>query len=93
MRYTWDEAKNAANRRKHAIAFADAALIFDGDILEWPHERFDYGEERWIAIGVTQGAEILVVYTEEGDGRRILSARPATKRERRLYWQTVSRAN
>lgn len=92
MHYHWDPLKDASNLRKHGISFADAVAVFDGHTLEWPDERFDYAERRWIAIGIAGGQEIVVVYVEEGeDARRILSARPATKGERAFYWATVGR--
>jgi len=54
MRFTWDPAKNAANVRRHGIAFEDAARIFDGPTVERIDDRFDYGEERTYAIGLVQ---------------------------------------
>jgi uncharacterized DUF497 family protein len=87
MRYACDPAKNAANIRKHDIGFDDAVRVFEGDVLGWPDERFDYGEARWIAIGLAGGEETVVVYTEKGDERRILSARRAIRKERELYWR------
>ena len=87
MKYTWDPAKNAANARKHGISFEEAERIFDDEILGWPDERYDYGEERWIAIGLSGGEEAVVVYTESGDERRLISARQATRKERELYWR------
>jgi uncharacterized DUF497 family protein len=90
MRYIWDTQKSASNLRKHGVNFLDAVRIFNGGILHWPDERYHYGEERWIAVGLAQGQEIFVVYIEEGeDVCRIVSARPATRRERALYWRTV----
>jgi uncharacterized DUF497 family protein len=91
MRYIWDETKNALNARKHGVTFAQAARIFERDVLGWPDERFDYGEERWIAIGFAEGKEIVVVYVEEEDCRRIISARYATRSERGLYWRATRR--
>jgi len=88
MRYTWDKAKNTSNIRKHAISFEDAVRIFEDDVLGWPDERFDYGEARWIAIGFAGGKEIVVVYSEKDDERRIISAREATRKERELYWRS-----
>jgi len=87
MRYAWDGRKNAENLRKHGIAFADAARIFEDGVLTWPDERFEYGEARWIAIGIGGGEEIVVVYAEENEERRIISARRATRKERELYWR------
>lgn len=86
MRYTWDPAKNAANIRKHGVAFEDAQRVFEGEFLGWPDERHDYGEARWIAIGLSGGEETVVVYTEEREERRLISARRATRKERELYW-------
>ena len=92
MRFTWDSRKAASNLAKHGVDFYDAIRIFDGKTVEGPDERFDYDEERWIAIGVTEGKEIFVVYIEEDeDSRRILSARKANDRERERYWREVER--
>lgn len=89
MQFEWDEKKNAVNARKHGIRFEDAVRIFEGDTVE----NLDEGsndEERWIAIGVTAGAEVVVVYVEKReDVRRIISARGATREERERYWREI----
>ena len=91
MRYTWDPAKNRANIAKHRIDFRAAIRIFDGQVVERIDDRFDYDEERWLAIGLVDGFEFAVVYTEPGEHeRRIISARKATPEERRYYWRQVS---
>lgn len=87
MRYSWNPAKNAANIRKHGISFEDAVRVFEGEFLGWPDERYDYGEARWIAIGLSGGEETIIVYTEEREERRLISARRATRKERELYWR------
>ena len=89
--YKWDPAKNALNKRLHGISFEEASKIFEHETLGWPDERFDYGEERWIAIGVAGEKEIVVTYIEQEDHRRIVSARETTRRERALYWRTIGR--
>jgi len=92
MRFTWDEKKAASNLAKHGIDFRDAVRIFDGEVIEWVDRRFDYGEERWAAIGFSQNKEIVVVYVEKDeDIRRVISARQATQREREIYWREVGR--
>jgi uncharacterized protein len=74
MRFTWDPAKNASNVRGHGIAFQDAARIFDGPIMEQTDERFGYGEVRIYAIGLVNGIEITVIYTDrDPDERHIIS--------------------
>ena len=89
MQFAWDEKKNAANVRKHSLRFEDAVRIFEGDIVE----KLDDGshdEERWVAIGVTSGKEVVVIYVEKReDIRRIISARGATRKERKDYWRAV----
>jgi len=64
--------------------------VFNNEILVWPDERYDYGETRWIAIGLASGEETVVVYTENGDERRIISARRARRKEREIYWRRRS---
>ncbi|HEY7300130.1 MAG TPA: BrnT family toxin [Xanthobacteraceae bacterium] len=92
MRYTWDERKNRSNIKKHGIAFEDAKRIFDGPTVEKTDDRFDYGEVRVYAIGVVNGFEITVIYTDEDDGqRRIISAWRAEPHEKRNYWQKLER--
>ncbi len=81
----WDEAKAAGNRRKHGIDFDDALEVFYGTGLLRRSDR--KGEERWLAIGETEGRVVTVVFTWRGDTLRIISARRARKNERRAYYQ------
>jgi len=75
MRYSWDEKKNRRNIDLHGIAFEDAARIFDGPTVERVDDRFDYGESRVYAIGMVNGLEITVIYTDKSDDEtRIISA-------------------
>jgi uncharacterized DUF497 family protein len=94
MRVEWDEAKNEINRKKHGIAFETAQLVFDDPCCVTFVERLIDGEERWHAIGSIEKIIILVVvhtYREEVPDEvvRIISARPATRRERKLYAQAI----
>jgi uncharacterized DUF497 family protein len=89
MIFEWDEQKNAANRRKHRVSFETATVAFDdpGQLLIF--DRIVDGEERWQTIGLVDGVLLLVVHTMEAeDGEellRLISARKAEPRERRLY--------
>jgi uncharacterized DUF497 family protein len=90
LRFAWDEAKNRANARKHGVSFATAALVFDDPMHVSVFDGHDHGEERWKTLGLVGTVVILlVVHTHlERDGEdviRIISARKATKRERRHY--------
>jgi uncharacterized DUF497 family protein len=90
MRYTWNEKKNRCNVALHGIAFADAARIFDGPTVERVDDRFDYGEKRVYAIGLVNGLEITVIYTDRaGDERRLISAWRSEPHERRCYWSNI----
>jgi uncharacterized DUF497 family protein len=90
MRYSWDEEKNRRNLELHGIAFEDAARIFEGPTVERVDDRFDYGERRVYAIGLVNGLEITVIYTDrEREGRRIISAWRAEPHERRHYWKNI----
>lgn len=88
MRYSWDETKNQRNIRRRRLAFADAVRIFDGATVERVDDRVDYGETRVYAIGLVNGLELTVIYTDRDDGtRHIIAAWRAEPHERRYYWQ------
>ena len=90
MSYSWDEEKNRLNIKWHGIAFEDAKRIFAGPTVERIDDRFDYGEIRIYAIGLVDGLEITVIYTDrDNDERRIISAWRAEPHKRRNYWQRV----
>ena len=95
MRYEWDGDKNRINQLKHrGIAFESAALVFNDPEAVFRRDRIVAGEQRWHAIGAIEGAVLLVVHVyrmENENGKketiRIISARQANKRERRIYVQ------
>jgi uncharacterized protein len=89
MRYVWDERKNRDNIKRHGIAFTDARRIFEGPTVEKIDDRFDYGEVPVYAIGLVNGLEITVVYTDRDDKRRIISAWRAEPHERRFFWKSI----
>jgi uncharacterized DUF497 family protein len=88
--YEWDERKRQANVRKHGIDFLDVPEIFDSDVVIIPDERFDYGESRFIGIGILKSQVIVVTYTERQNNIRIISARKATKNEQIYYFQQIA---
>jgi uncharacterized DUF497 family protein len=84
--FEWDEAKSAANLAKHGISFPEACLIFEGPVLSRSDERHAYGERRIVSIGCVRAiAVIVVVHTDRAGVTRLISARRASRRERRLY--------
>ena len=90
MNYVWDRRKGLSNLTRHGIAFEDAIRIFDGPTLEKVDDRFDYREIRVYAIGVANGLEVTVIYTDVFESeRRIISAWRAERHERAAYWQSL----
>jgi uncharacterized DUF497 family protein len=90
MDFVWDARKNLRNIERRNIAFADAKRIFDGPTVEQVDDRFDYDEVRIYAIGLVDGLEITVIYTDLEDGkRRIISAWRSEPYERRHYWKNI----
>jgi uncharacterized DUF497 family protein len=86
MQFEWDSQKNTGNLRKHGLDFSDANQIFAGPILEALDTRADYGEERFVGIGLLQGRVVVVVYTERGEETiRIISLRKALTHEAERY--------
>jgi uncharacterized protein len=90
MSYEWDEQKRQANVKKHGIDFVDIPELFDHDIVVLPDERFNYGETRFIVIGILRNQVVVVAYTECSENIRIISARKATKNEQIYYFQQIS---
>jgi uncharacterized DUF497 family protein len=85
MAVEWDPAKARANLRKHGISFADAVTALEDESAISVRDEME-NEERWIAIGMDSLARILVVvYTWRDEQIRLISARPATRRETRQY--------
>lgn len=86
MEYEWDPDKAQSNREKHGIRFADAVTVLEDPFaITIPDNHAD--EERFVTIGEDAFGQLLVViYTYRGETTiRIISARNATRRERRIY--------
>jgi uncharacterized protein len=85
VEFEWDERKARANLRKHRVDFADAATVLEDDRAVTVTDE-DPDEERYATIGMDGvGRALVVIYTVRGPRIRIISARPATKRERAVY--------
>lgn len=86
MKYTWNNAKNHLNIRKHGIDFTDVPSMFQHPMVTFLDQRKDYGEERWIGIGILKTILAVVVFSEPGENTvRIISARKATNYENKIY--------
>ena len=88
--FEWDEEKNRINFRKHGIYFQTAAKVFyDINHVVLRDEDHSQWEDRYQAIGKVNNV-LMVVHTKRGDCIRIISARRATREERRLYYDNKS---
>jgi uncharacterized protein len=85
--YTYDSAKAAANLAKHKVSFAEAERFDWGTALVAEDDRFDYGERRFIAIGLIDARAHVMVFTRRGTRVRLISLRKANRREVRRYEQ------
>ena len=86
-KFEWYGPKAAANRAKHRVTFEEAATVFRdpfGRIVDDP--RHSVGEERFVLLGRSDRHRLLVVmFTERGEAIHLISARKATRRERKEY--------
>ena len=86
LNFEWDEQKAVTNLAKHRMSFAAASEVFnDPAALDTEERSMDYGEIRRRIVGIGNGIFLTVIYTERNDVIRIISARRATRSERREY--------
>jgi len=85
--YEWDEAKREANLVKHGVDCMDALEVFADPLrVERVNQRREYAEERREVVGMVRDQMLFVVYTLRGEVRRLISARRASRNERRAYY-------
>ncbi len=89
LKFEWDEEKAKLNLKKHGIPFELAAKVFtDENRIEIYDEAHSMDEDRYITIGLA-GEVLFVVYTERHPRIRLISARLATARERKVYYGNI----
>src|SRR5208282_3828444 len=64
MRYEWDEAIRQSNIQKHGIDFRGMERVFAGEMVKFLDDRLDYGESRFITVGVLSGRVVVIAHTE-----------------------------
>ena len=89
MRFTWSERKRAINLKEHGLDFIDAPRVFEGLTFTYEDDRFAYGEQRFITLGLLAGVPVSVAHTESDDEIRIISFRKATGREASRFFNEV----
>lgn len=89
IRFDWNPAKAASNLKKHGVSFEDARSVFyDEFAVQFFDEPHSSDEERFLLLGMSSAAQLLLVcHCERDDGGviRIISARKATTQERAFY--------
>jgi hypothetical protein len=92
LKFEWDAAKAESNFKAHGVSFEVAETVFDDAFaIGGVDDREEYGEQRFVVLGMAKGQILLVVaYTERGDRTRIISARKVTKHEQYRYFKENS---
>jgi hypothetical protein len=85
MKYEWDDTKNRSNFIKHGLRFEDAEQVFSGHCVTFIDDRFDYGEERLLTLGLLAGRLVVIAHAPRDEGTRIISMRKGNKREKEIY--------
>jgi uncharacterized protein len=85
MQYEWDEAKNRKNFAKHGLSFEDAEQVLSGPCITFEDDRFDYGEERLVTLGLLAGRLVVIAHAPRDEGTRIISMRKGNLREQKIY--------
>ena len=85
MKISFDPAKRDNTLRERGLDFQDAPEVFSGTNFRFMDDRHDYGEERIVTIGRLRGRMVVLVWTQRGDTRHIISMRKANDREQARY--------
>jgi uncharacterized protein len=89
MEFTWSEAKRAANLKSHGLDFVDAPRVFEGLTFTFEDDRFSYGQQRFVTLGLLAGIPVSLVHTETDYEIRVISFRKATNREAQIFFSQV----
>ncbi|MCY4182461.1 MAG: BrnT family toxin [Gammaproteobacteria bacterium] len=85
------EAKDRSNIEKHGVSFEFAKDIFDRAVLTASSSSQGYGEQRYISIGRVGVTVVSVVHTTRSDRTRLISARPAPRKERLMFHEKIQK--
>jgi uncharacterized DUF497 family protein len=86
VEFDWADKKDRANQMKHSVSFTLAAEVFLDEHLQEKLDERSVEEERWIAIGLVDGRELVVAFTLREEVVRLISDRGADRYEREKYW-------
>jgi len=89
--FTWDESKNAVNKKKHGVSFEEAQTVFfDEYAIEFDDPDHSEDENRFLLVGLSQKLRVIIVshcFLENKSEIRIISARKATRKEENAYFK------
>ena len=92
MQYSYDKNKKVLNLAKHGLDFDDAKQVIESNkTITYEDDRFGYGEQRFITIGLLQNALVVIVTSETENEIRIISMRKAEKHEQAKYYENINR--
>ena len=89
MRFEWDEVKRRSNIKRHGFDFHSVEQIFADDVLTFSDDRFDYGEHRYLTLGMFNGTVVAIAHTQRHEVTRIISLRKASKNEEEIYYKEI----
>jgi uncharacterized DUF497 family protein len=89
MRFAWSESKRQSNLLDHGLDFVDASRVFEGLTYTFEDARFNYGEERFVTLGLLDGMVVSIVHTETLRSIRVISFRKATKHEQAIFFNSI----
>ena len=86
MRFSWHEPRRQITLKRRGLDFAHAEQVFVGPTFTFEDDRKDYGEQRWVSLGLLREKVVVIVHTESEDEIRIISMREADKDEQILFF-------
>jgi len=89
MRFESNEAKRLANIKRHGFDSLAVERVFLGAAFTFLDDRFDYGETRFLTLGMLNGTVVAVAHTETDEITRVISFRKASKNEENIYYQEI----
>lgn len=90
MRYTYDPKKLTANLKKHGLDFKDAAQVIESErAVTFEDRRFDYGEQRFVTLGMLRGVLVVIITAETDEEIRVISMRRAERNEEEIYYRNI----
>ncbi|TDK37551.1 BrnT family toxin [Rhizobium deserti] len=91
MEFEWDETKRQQVLRERGVDILYAALIFEGPVLTRTDDRADYGEIRYVSLGVVDDECFIVVTTDRNNVRRLITAWKGSRNDRSRYQESLAR--